>query len=100
GRIAALPPALLTTRIDEYALLRCSAAPGTAATWPPNLSPPRRGSHLSSALSPARTCGAAGRCVLGRPAGLRRRALEPVRAPAPGGRVQHGPGGPAPPAPR
>src|SRR3989442_3851772 len=33
GRIALLPPALLATRVDEHVLLRCSAAPSTAATW-------------------------------------------------------------------
>src|SRR2546430_14270746 len=33
GRIALLPPGLLATRVDEHVLLRCSAAPSTAATW-------------------------------------------------------------------
>src|ERR1700686_4600053 len=32
----------------QYALLRCSAAPSTGTTWPPNLSPPRRRAHLFS----------------------------------------------------
>src|SRR6266567_5125010 len=51
GRIALLPPALLATRIDEYALLRCSAAPSTAATWTPNLSPSPLINVLALALS-------------------------------------------------
>ena len=51
GRIASLPPPLLATRIDEYALLRCSAAPSTAATWSPKLSQPPLISVLTLMLS-------------------------------------------------